>query len=451
MKFLTRVVWSEGMYLAPHHFQRQSRYFEDSLRFAASSLWFKPYGLAGCQMDSEALQNGTVSVLEARGVFPDGLAFDIPGSDRGPEPRPIGQAFSPTRDSHVVLLSIPAWRNDSQNVTAATLAAGADTRYVAETRILSDEMSGRDEKPVEVGQKNLRLLLDSEATEDLVTLPLARVRRDGSGRFVYDPDFIPPLLRIGASERMMTLLRRICDKLDEKSRALDDPRRDSGQALADYYRRDLLSFWFLHTIHSSLGGLRHQLLSRKGHPEELYTELVRLGGALCCFALDAHPRDLPAYDHDDPGACFDLLERKIRAWLDLMAPPNCVTVPLNPGAPYFWGGTIEDPRHLESSRWILEIASKAGEAEVITRTPKLVKFCSEKFVAELVRRAVPGLDLTHLPAPPPAVPAKVEAQYFGITKNGPCWDHIVKTRRLGVYVPGDLPDPKLELHIVLER
>jgi type VI secretion system protein ImpJ len=61
-----------------------------------------------------------------------------------------------------------------------------------------------------------------------------------------------------------------------------------------------------------------------------------------------------------------------------------------------------------------------------------------------------GLTLTHLPAPPPAVPVRVEAQYFGIAKAGPFWDHIVQTRRVGIYVPGELPAPQLELLVVLD-
>src|SRR4051794_35998425 len=36
MRSLSRVVWFEGMYLGPHHFQAQSRYFEDSTNFATS-------------------------------------------------------------------------------------------------------------------------------------------------------------------------------------------------------------------------------------------------------------------------------------------------------------------------------------------------------------------------------------------------------------------------------
>jgi type VI secretion system protein ImpJ len=78
MKYLSRVVWSEGMYLGPHQFQVQNRYFEDALEFAVSSLWFEPWGLAGCELDTESLRNGTLSLVHARGIFPDGLAFNMP-------------------------------------------------------------------------------------------------------------------------------------------------------------------------------------------------------------------------------------------------------------------------------------------------------------------------------------------------------------------------------------
>ena len=57
MKNLSRVVWSEGMYLGPHHFQAQSRYFEDSVHSATTSLWFEPFGLSGYELDAEALRN----------------------------------------------------------------------------------------------------------------------------------------------------------------------------------------------------------------------------------------------------------------------------------------------------------------------------------------------------------------------------------------------------------
>src|SRR5512132_515952 len=136
MKLLSRVVWSEGMYLAPHHFQTQNRYFEDAIQFAASALWFKPYGLLETEMDAEALQNGTVAVHAARGVFADGLPFNIPGSDPAPEPRSIAELFSPTRDSHVVHLAIPQRRPDGRNFSDPAARNGDELRYVAETQVL---------------------------------------------------------------------------------------------------------------------------------------------------------------------------------------------------------------------------------------------------------------------------------------------------------------------------
>ena len=56
MKMLTKPVWSEGMYLGPHHFQSQNRYFEDALDFVVGSLWRDASGFAGLQVDEDALR-----------------------------------------------------------------------------------------------------------------------------------------------------------------------------------------------------------------------------------------------------------------------------------------------------------------------------------------------------------------------------------------------------------
>ena len=72
------------------------------------------------------------------------------------------------------------------------------------------------------------------------------------------------------------------------------------------------------------------------------------------------------------------------------------------------------------------------------------------FVPRLVEKALPGMTLAQLPVPPSAISTKVDAQYFSVSKGGPCWDHIVQTRQVGVYVPGELPDPTMELLVVLE-
>jgi len=449
VKFLSRVVWSEGMYLGPHHFQAQSRYFEDSIQFATSSLWFEPFGLVGLEIDANALKNGTISIVNARGIFPDGLPFHMPECDPLPPVRNIAELFPPTRDTLTVLMAIAPRQPDGINCALSDAEANG-ARFIAEARTLHDENTGRDEKPVQLGRKNIKLLLDTEPAADLLTMPVARIMRDGSGHFIPDPRFIPPVIQIGASERLLVLLRRLIEILEDKSSSITGSRKTAGTTLAEFSTREIANFWLLHTVNSSLAPLRHLCFSKRGHPEELYVELARLGGALCTFALDSHPRALPLYDHQHLDQCFEALDHHIRTHLETIVPTNCISIPLTHARDYFWEGDVSDSRVLGRSQWVFALHSRAGEAAVIQRTPQLVKVCSSQFVGELVKRALPGCALTHLPVPPPAISAKVETQYFSVSKAGPCWDHIGQTRRVGIYVPGELPEPELELLVVLE-
>ena len=450
MKLLSKVVWSEGMYLGPHHFQAQNRYFEESIHFATARLWKHASGLAGCELDADALRNGMVSLLHAHGIFEDGLAFDIPECDPAPAPLSIADQFHPTADHVTVSLAVPRWFADRQNCKLEPVPNG-NSRYTGAVEMLHDENTGRDEKPVQVGRKNLRLVLDTDSSDDVLTLPLARVMRDGTGHFVFDPTFVPSLLRISASERLTSMLQRLVEILEEKSAVVSQEQRQPGAKFqAGMSARQVSQFWFLHAINSSLTPLKHLLLTKHGHPEELFCEMSRFAGALCTFGLDTHPRSLPAYNHRDPGPGFDALEDHIRRHLEIVVPSSTVVVPLVQGERYFYSGEVRDQRCMGPSRWILSIYSPLGEADLIAKTLQFVKVCSVKFVPELVKRALPGLTLTHMQVPPSAVSAKVDHQYFVINRTGPCWEHIMQTRAIGVYVPGELPSPEMELVVLLE-
>ena len=155
MRLLSRVVWSEGMYLGPHHFQVQSRYFEDSLGFAISTLWYASYGLAGIEMDPEALLKGEVAIRCARGIFQDGPAFPHAGERLVPSSVPSAVCFPPTRDSLRVLLAIPPLKSRGVNcmLEPPLPAIPPDSRFVAESAVLQDDTTGVDERPVSLGRK----------------------------------------------------------------------------------------------------------------------------------------------------------------------------------------------------------------------------------------------------------------------------------------------------------
>lgn len=450
MKHLSHVVWHEGMYLGPHHFQAQNRAFEDLVRFSAENLWFEPSGLVGQEFDPEALRNGTVSLVHARGLFPDGMAFHMPDFDCLPMPREIGDFFPPTRESVMVMLAVPLQQDNGANCAITPETRTPNLRYFAEELPIADETTGLDERPVLIGRKNIQLLFEQELAAGYSTLPVARIVRDGTGHLVYDPAFIPPCLQISASERLTVILRRLIEILNEKSTTLSPARHGSSKFQAGFSSQEIAAFWFVHTVNTGLAVLRHLYLSQRVHPEQLYLEMARLAGALCTFGLDTDPQALPPYDHLHLDRCFQQMDEHIRAHLELVVPTNFISVPLAPAGRYLFRGEISDQRCLDRARWIFALHSDIGEAEMISRVPRLVKICSADLLPELVKTALPGLSLTHLPVPPSAIAPRVEYQYFGVSRAGSCWEHIIQTRQVGIYIPGDIPNPELELAIILD-
>jgi type VI secretion system protein ImpJ len=447
MRMLNKPVWSEGMYLGPHHFQVQNRYFEDVLNFVTESLWCNPWGFAALEFDQDALRNGTFSLTHARGLFPDGLSFDVPASDPPIPSLDFGTRFSPVADHLTLSLAVPALVQDGANTSSADGREPA--RYLAQEQKLPDQNTGLDEKPIQVGRKNLSLMVEADVSKSCVSLPVARVVRDGSGHFEADPGFVPPSLRLGASPTLPRMLQRLLEIIDDKTTVfMQEQEQRHGVFQAGMSARHVAQYWFLHALNTSLPALRHFLLSQHAHPQEVFREMLRLAGALCTFGLEVHPRSLPIYNHGSPGPSFAALDEHIRRHLEIVLPSGAIRIPLRMAESCLYLGEVSDERCLGPGRWILEIRSSTEDADLIARVPQLTKVCSARFVVELIRRALPGLSLRHLSVPPSQIAAKVESQYFSIERAGPCWEHIVQTRQVGFYLPGEIPVTELSLIVV---
>ncbi|MBV8631630.1 MAG: type VI secretion system baseplate subunit TssK [Silvibacterium sp.] len=448
MKFLSRVVWSEGMYLGPHHFQTQSRYFEDSIAFLASSLWHEPWGLLHAELDQKAIRNGSAVLLHASGIFPDGLPFELPNSDSPPPPRNLLEVF-PTTDSVLPLyLAVPGRRDNGLDCNLENPANG--TRFSPIHRTLRDETNGIDEREVDLGKKNIHLATEAELTPDMFSIPIAQVLRDGRGHLIYDEDFIPTCLRLSASEPLMLLVKRLLETIGEKSNTISRSARRQGRFEAGSSALDVANYWFLHALHSAISPLQHLSTTRHAHPEDVFVELSRLAGTLCTFAVDSDPRQLPSYEHRSPGPAFRVLDAHIRRHLEIVVPSNTVTLEFHPAEPYIHTADVIDERCLRRARWVFGVRSALGESELLSLVPRLIKVCSARFVPELVKRALPGMTLRHLQVPPTAIRAEADMQYFAIETAGPCWEHILQTRKVGVYVPGEISKPEFDLTIIVE-
>ncbi len=447
MRQLQKVLWTKGVLLTPQHLQMQDRFLEDALGFRLSSLTFRPWGFQRLRIDEEALAGGVLSVTEAAGLFPDGLAFAMPGSDALPPPEPLDEHWEPDQTSLDVYLAVPEDRPGGHNVSMG----GPDgrTRYVAEVVTLRDENTGLAEKPVQVARKNFRLLMEGEALEGHVTLPIARVVRTSTGASALDPAFIPPLLDIGASDQLMTITRRLLEILSAKSGELSGVRRQRNRGLADFGVADVANFWLLYTVNTHLPRFRHLYEVRRGHPADLFAAMLALAGSLTTFAVDLHPRMLPDYDHGDLTTCFARLDEIVRELLETVVPANHVSLPLQQTEPSVYTTALDRDEYLSAPQCYLALTAKMKPNDLVKKATTLLKVGSTGRIEQLIRRALPGIGMSHVPTPPSALPVKLDYQYFLLDRSGPEWDAIQRARNIAVYAPAEFPEIHMELVILL--
>jgi type VI secretion system protein ImpJ len=330
------------------------------------------------------------------------------------------------------------------------------------TRLVTDEVGGVEQVPVQMAIPRLRLVLDDALPPDAVALPIARLKRDGAGHLVADDAFVPPCLRLTASPRLLGFLDALLAMLAAKGAALAAtlaPAAGAG-APAAYAGNEVATHWLLHAIRSAEAPLRHLRAVGHVHPERLWTECARLMGALCTFSLTTRADDLPRYAHDDLTGAFEALERQLRTHLDVVVASQTMAVPFTAATQEVLGGTLHvapvtDPRALAAdARWFVALHPGAGAASdfalrAAQLVPQLVKVCGSRYVAELVRRAYPGLPLAHLPAPPAALAPRPGTVYFELTREGPCETAIRGGDDVGAYVPVALAGGTLELVVRL--
>jgi type VI secretion system protein ImpJ len=450
MKRLQPVVWTKGTFLSPQHLQIQDRFLENVLHFQLDALSFRPWGFRSLQIDQKALSEGSFHVSAASGILPDGLLFDIPNSDGAPAPKELKDCFDPDQRSLDIHFAVPHYRDRGLNVANSPRQSGG-ARYTAEYETFRDENTGLSEKHVQVARKNFRFLTEGESLDGYSCLRVARVVRSQAEIFQLDPHFVPPLLDFSANDYLVAIARRLVEILSGRSTAIAGMRRQKNQTLADFTTADIASFWLLYTINTAFPVFRHLFETRGGHPETLYSAMLSLAGALTTFSTKIHPRELPLYDHDELGACFTELDEKLRLLLETVVPSNFVALPLKLGPPSIYATSIDNDKYLQNTRMYLAVGAESSQAEIVARTPQIVKVCSASHIDHLVKNALPGAPLTYVASPPSAIPVKLNYQYFSIGQSGVAWEAVLRARNLAAYVPSDLPNPQLELIILLPQ
>jgi len=436
------VVWTEGLFLTPHIFQQADRYRDELLDFRIQRLTPFAWGVSELEVDREGLPNGFFTLHRCSAIMPDGLVVQIPDEDPSPEVRSLKDLFPPSAQTLDVYLAISAVASGSVNFRTPNGGSDYSTRYQMELLRVADDTTEGNECEIPTAKKNFQILVSGESLEGKIWMKIAELGRSATGIITLnDAVYIPPAIALSGSGSLMAILHRILEMLAAKSSALSSQRRH----ITEFGSSDIANFWLLHTVNSCVPILSHFYLSSNRHPEQLYLILSQLAGELSTFALQADPRDLPRYDHDNLFKTFDELERKIRFLLDTIIPSKYVIIPLEKTPQLWYVGHILDDRLLQSSQFFLAANAQVAANRLIEDVPVKAKISSPDEIGALIGRAVSGVQISHEPIPPSAIPVKPGFKYYHLHSSGRWWDTICKARGVALYLPDDFPELKVEL------
>jgi type VI secretion system protein ImpJ len=252
-----KVVWAEGMFLHPQHFQQQDRYFHHVLHELHWQSTPYAWGFSELSLDQNLLRQGKVSLHKARGIMPDGTAFNIPQAN--PQPLII-EIEDKTRDV-VLHLAIPLHRAGGQNYSHDD--GGRIARFAIEQSTVMDETTtGGEQNIVEIAQPNLQILLDNQDLSGFATLPIGRImekREDSS--VILDENFIPCCLDTTVSDRLKSFTSELSSLLQHRAEALashvSDSNAISSAEFADYLMLMVINRYAPLVIHLDHQGLLH--------------------------------------------------------------------------------------------------------------------------------------------------------------------------------------------------
>ena len=434
-----RVIWSEGMFLRPQHYQQYTRYFENLVEQRSSILRPFSWGVVECQLDEKLLGLGKISIDKACGIFPDGTPFSIPDNDEAPLAIDIPAELKESIIYLCIPLRRPGTADNDNHADSESMARYSPDEYEA-----ADNASiGGGTVAIQVGKLRLRLMREDEHRDGYSCIGIAKLtelRTDKS--LLMDASYILPCLDCQGDANFVGFLKELFSLLKHRADALAGRIVVSGRGGA----AEIADFLLLQCVNRHIPLIGHFLSLHKLHPEELYRTLVSLAGELATFtANDKLANEFELYQHDNLALSFAPVFDALRQSLSMVLEQSAVSIPIQERKFGIRVAVVNDTALLQQASFILAVAADIPTEDVRQRFPTQVKIGPVEQIRQLVNVQLPGIRIRPMPVAPRQIPYHTGFVYFELEQVGELWQQLQKSGGIAIHIGGEFPGLKLEL------
>jgi len=439
MSLDNKVIWSEGMFLNPHHFQQQERYVERYIDGKCTAYGAYGWGIHHIEVDQELLKLGKISLINAKGVFPDGTPFSFPDQNDLP---PVFEVPENTHDE-IVYLAIPVKRPGAIDVLPENETQGLARYYSSKQSVRDVSVEGGDNTEIDIGKLRMRLLLASDDMSGYAGIGVLRISEAREDKnILLDEEYIPTCFDCHASVKLSGFLSELAGMLHHRGESiagrLADTQRGGTAEIADYMLLQLVNRLEPLTLHlSQMQGL---------HPVELYAEVVQMVGELSTFVTNnKRPPVFPPYMHDNLQTTFVPIINSLRQCLTMVYEQTAAALALVEKKFGIRVAQISDRTLIDSAMFVLAVRADIPENKIQTLFPAQVKVGPVDRIRQLVNAAMPGIPLKVLPVAPRQIPYHAGYTYFEFERNNNYWKELRHSGGIALHIGGDFPGLELEL------
>lgn len=442
MSLDSRVVWSEGMFLNPQHFQQQDRYIERYIDSKCAAYGAYGWGVHEFEVDQQLLKLGKISVLSARGVLPDGTPFNFPSIDDTP---PVIDIPAGTHNT-VVYLGVPVRRPGAIDVLPKENTQGLARYFSSEFQVRDVTVEGGDSQSLDIAKLRLRLLLESDDLSGYACIGLIRISEAREDKdILLDEQYLATSLDCKAVPRLSGFIAELVGLLRHRGESiagrLADTRRGGTAEIADYMLLQLVN---------RLEPYAQHLTTVKGlHPLELYSEALKMAGELSTFVTkNKRPPAFPPYLHDNLQQTFTPLTNALREYLSMVYEQTAVALNLVEKKYGIRVSEITDRSLLTTAMFVLAVRADVSDDVIRSRLPAQIKIGSVERIRQLVNAAMPGIAIKPLPVAPRQIPFRAGYTYFELDRHNEFWKELQQSGGFALHLGGDFPGIEMEFWAV---
>ncbi|MBC3766687.1 type VI secretion system baseplate subunit TssK [Neptunicella marina] len=424
-----RVVWSEGLFLRPQHFQQQDRHTQHLVKTSLQGLQIYRWGFSQLEIDHDLLKTGKFSLRSATGVLPDGVAFSLDNQQ-------LELDITDDMQDKKLFLCLPISRSKTQEFS--DVAEDSHIRYQSCSLAISDNATSDSEQvEITVGSPRFKLAADNEELDAFHTLAVAEVVQVGADKnIILNEDFIPPSLSTNQQPILHGYMTELEGMLHQRAESLAGRVSGAGRTSTE-----ISDFLLLQAI-NRFEPLIHQLSVLPDlHPLHFYQQLLQISGELSTFTRkERRPPQFDDYQHNNLQQSFLQVMSCLRESLSAVLETAATQIDLSQPNQYgIRTCSVGNQEMLRKAMFVLAIKADVPDDTLRQAFPGHLKIGAVEKIAQLINKSLPGVAISPMPAAPRQIPFHAGTTYFQINTTSAAWEDIQKSGSLAFHVAGQYP------------